>query len=231
MPKRKQHDLHVRDLAFVIEEAIRRLPNGESRLAVSHLPLGYACLGEFDVPDISERLSSDYGVPSRNEEIEKQYYEEITTIGAIMEEADVPIRLADWQSKVECVEKMRGLNRRAYAIRMWHWYAIPWRFCNDSVHVIHCPRDLLGSPIIHSYPAADFLRALAEEMEKRHEESEKLERQLSIWRTFGIVVLILLGVISYEVIPGWIIAITVVLVLLGILFWGIIHRFISRFIA
>jgi hypothetical protein len=205
MPKKKQTDLHVRDLAFVIEEAIRQLPNGESRLAVSDFPLSYAFLRKFYGPDISERLSSDYSMPSGNDEIEKQYYEEITTIEKIMVETDVPIGLADWQSnsKIESVEKMmKGMNRRAYAIQMWDWYGIPWRLHGDTVHMIYSPHDVMGTPIIHSYAADHFLRSLAEKMEKQHKQAEKLNKQLSFWKNFGIIVLVLIGIVLWGIIQG-----------------------------
>lgn len=205
MPKKKQTDLHVRDLKHVIEEAIRRLPHGKTRLAVSNFPLSYACLSELYGPDISERLSSDYSMPSGNEEIEKQYYEEITTIEKIMVEIDVPIRLANWQSrsKSEPAEKMmKEMNRRAYAIQMWDWYAIPWRLSGDSVHVIYSPHDVMGTPIIHTYPAHHFLRSLAETMEKQHTQAEKLSNQLSFWKNLGIIVLVVIVIVIGGIIQG-----------------------------
>jgi hypothetical protein len=205
MPKKIQTDLHVRDLSFVIEEAIRQLPNGESRLAVFDFPLSHACFSEFYGPDISERLSSDYSMPSGNDEIEKQYYEEITTIEKIMVETDVPIGLAAWQSrsKIESFEKMmKGMNRRAYAIQMWDWYAIPWRLRGDTVHMIYSPHDVMGTPIIHSYAADHFFRLLAEKMEKQHKQAEKLNKQLSFWKNFGIIVLVLIGIVLWGIIQG-----------------------------
>jgi hypothetical protein len=205
MPKKKQTDLHIMDLKHVIEEAIHRLPNGKTRLAVSNFPLSYACLSGFYGPNISERLSSDYSIPSGNEEIEKQYYEEITTIEKIMVEIDVPIRLADWQSqsKSESDEKMRKeMNRRAYAIQMWDWYAIPWRLTGGSVHVIYSPHDIMGTPIIHTYPANHFLSSLADMMEKQHSQAEKLSNQLSFWKNFGIIVLVVIVLVLGGFIQG-----------------------------
>ena len=146
MAKKPDKNLHVRDLIFVIEEAIKRLPDGDKRLALSKFPLNYACLGNFPVPDFSERIASDYGMPAENTEIAKDYYEEISTIEKIMEESNLPISLADWQSgsKIEAAKKMhKGLNRRAYAMQMWDWYAIPWRFRNGLVHLIWSPHDVM----------------------------------------------------------------------------------------
>jgi hypothetical protein len=197
MPKNEDKEFHVRDLAFVIEEAVRRLPNGKSRLRLSAYPLSYACLSGFYNPDISERLSSDYGMPSGNEEVEKEYNEEIITIEKIMEEAQVPIKLAKWQSdsKIDAADRMyKSLNRRAYAIQIWDWYAIPWRFKNGFVHLIWSPHDVMGSAIIHSYPVPDFLGGMSDKLEVHFKEGDKLVRQLGFWKNLGIIVLILAGI-------------------------------------
>ena len=74
MPKnKKQHDLDVRDVSPVIEESIRRLPNGDLRLSVSRFLLSHVFLAGFCAPDISERMSSDYSggasMPGRDDTI------------------------------------------------------------------------------------------------------------------------------------------------------------------
>lgn len=77
----------------------------------------------------------------------------------MMADANVPINLADWQkgAKIESAEKMyKGLNRRAFAIQLWDWYTIPWRYKNNSIHIIWSPQDVIGTPIIHSYPVDFF---------------------------------------------------------------------------
>jgi hypothetical protein len=197
MPRKEDKEFHVRDLTFVIEEAIRRLPNGNSRLRLSAYPLSHACLSGFNNPDISERLSSDYGMPSGNEEVEKEYNEEILTIEKIMEEAQVPIKLAKWQkgSKSDAADGLyKSLNRHAYTIQIWDWYAIPWRFKNGFVHLIWSPHDVMGSPIIRSYPVSDFLGGMSTKLESHFKERDKVVIQLSFWKNIGIIVLIIVGI-------------------------------------
>ena len=89
LQKKQQYDLDVRDVVPVIEEAIRRLPNGDLRLSVSRFPLSHVCLAGFNTPDISERISSNYSMPSANDGITEQFYEEITTIEKIMKEMHI----------------------------------------------------------------------------------------------------------------------------------------------
>jgi len=126
---RNKRKAHLTEYKAIIEEAIHRLPNGESRLSISGSPLNYACLKEFYAPDLSERLSSDHSMDSGNNEIENQYAEEVSAIEQLLIENDVQISLSGWQSRAKAAEKIfKGMNRKAYAIQMWEWYAIPWRF-------------------------------------------------------------------------------------------------------
>src|SRR3989344_8395833 len=116
----KSKPLHCKNFKPLIGEVIKKLKNGEKRLAISDYPLKYAYLNGFSAPDTSERLSSDYSMPSGNKDIETDYFEEITLLEKMMADADVPINLADWQkgSKIKSASKMyKGLNRRAYAIQ------------------------------------------------------------------------------------------------------------------
>ena len=191
---KKSKPLHCKDFKLLIEKAIKELKNGENRLAVSDFPLKYACLHGFSTPDISERWSSDYSMPSGNKDIEADYFEEITLLEKLMKDVNVPINLADWQkgTKIELAEKMyKGLNRRAFAIQLWDWYAIPWRYKNNTIHVIWAPQDVMGTPIIHSYPADFFLTNLSSILERQSESQTKILRQLNFWKNFGIIAIII----------------------------------------
>jgi hypothetical protein len=189
--------LHCQDFKGLIEEAIKNLKNGDNRLAVSSYPLKYACLKGFNTPDVSERLSSDYGMSSENKDIEADYFEEITLLEKMMTDANVPIKLADWQRsiKTESAEKMyKGLNRRAFAIQLWDWYAIPWRYKNNSVHIIWSPQDVMGMPIIHSYSVDFFLSNFSSILENQAENQIKIMRQLNFWKNIGVLAIIVMVV-------------------------------------
>lgn len=187
--------LNCQDFKPLIEQAIKELENGDSRLAVSNYPLKHACFNGFHLPTPSERLSSDYSAPSDNRSLEIDYFEEITLIEKLIVEAKVPINLSGWQkSKTnESGEKMfKDLNRRAYAIQLWDWYAIPWRYKNNAIHIIWSPQDILGTPIIHSYPTDLFLTQFAFILLKQAENQSKVLKQLNFWKSFGIIVSIII---------------------------------------
>ena len=197
-------DLNVRDLASVIEEAIRRLPDGELRLTIADSPLRDVCPGSYwlDGKDGFLRKS----IPSGNDDIEEQYYEEITTIEKIMVENGVPIELADGQSDLndELFEKE---NRQYYAIQLWDWYAVPWRLRGDTVHMIYSScYNYLSPPDIHSYDAEYFIRSLAKHHHQQAKELNKqvdeLKKRLSFWKNFGIIVFILTGIVLWVIIEG-----------------------------
>ena len=193
----KLKPLHCKNFKPLIEKVIKKLKNGENRLAISDYPLKYAYLNGFSAPDTSERLSSDYSMPSGNKDIETDYFEEITLLEKMMADADVPINLADWQkgSKIKSASKMyKGLNRRAYAIQLWDWYAIPWRYKNNSIHIIWSPQDVMGSPIIHSYPTDFFLTNLSSVLKNQAENQIKVLKQLSFWKNLGIIAIIIFAI-------------------------------------
>ena len=194
---KKLKPLHCQDFKPLIEEAIKKLKNGENRLAVSDYPLKYACLNGFNTPDITERLSSDYGMPSDNKDIAADYFEEITMLEKMLSDVDVPTDLAIWQkrTKIKSAEKMyKGLNRRAFAIQLWDWYAIPWRYKNNAVHVIWSPQDIMGTPIIHSYPINYFLTYFSFTLEKQAENIIKVMKRLGLWKNFGIFAIVIFAI-------------------------------------
>lgn len=199
-------NLHIRDFAYVIEEAIRRLPNGAERLALSEDPLNQICLKLFETLAPSETLLSDYGVSiNSSKETEKDYFEEIVTIEKIMEESAVPIALSDWQSRIqsEDAEKMhKELNRRAYAIQLWDWYAIPWRFSNNSIKLIWSSRDIIGRPIIREFPVNSFLAIITEIFRKENVEKERLIKKIAFLGKFGAILLIIIGIIIWSSLTG-----------------------------
>lgn len=187
--------LHRDDFKSLIEKAIKELESGESRLSISDLPPKYSCLNGFSVPDFSEMLSSDYAMPSRDKDVEKDYFEEITLLEKLMEDAEITINLEDWQkTEIESARNMhKRLNRRAHAIQLWDWYAIPWRYRDGIIYIIWPPRDALGTPIIHSYPVDHFLTILSSVLEKQVKNQIKISKQLSFWKNIGIIAILIFG--------------------------------------
>lgn len=195
---KKSRPLHCKNFRSIIGQVIKKLKNGDSRLAVSNYPLKYACLNGFSIPDIHERLLSDHSMPSSNKSVEAEYFEEITLIEQLMMDASIPINLSDWQkgTKIESTEEMyRSLNRRAFAIQLWDWYAIPWRHKDNKIHIIWSPHDVMGTPIIHSYSVDSFLTNLSSVLENQAEKQSKIWKQLGFWKNFGIIVFIVIAIL------------------------------------
>jgi hypothetical protein len=197
-PMKKQQ---IKDFGFIIEKAIKRLPDGESRFFISRSPIGHACLNGLYGPNLGEHLSSDYGMPSEEAEIEEDFNTEILTLMDLMKEADVPIDLADWQSAsisdAEEEKMFKSEERRNYAIQLWQWFGIPWRYKNGFIYLIWPPTDpFFGTPIIHGYTVKDFLVALVNKQEEHFVYLAKLDRKHKFWSTFGQITIILLGLIS-----------------------------------
>jgi hypothetical protein len=201
MSENEQKKLHARDLRHVIEKAIRRLPNGKSRLTLSDYSMSYTFFSNFEVPDFAEIMQSDYGMPSGNDTVEKQFFEEITTIEDIMLEVNVPIKIDKSGSRLASLESyqnmMKSMNLRAYAIRLWDWYGIPWRIDGSKVHIIYSPEDLMGTPIIRTISIHEFLNKVIIKLEDRKIEVGSLTKKLDYWRVFGIIMSIVMGIIFW----------------------------------
>lgn len=195
--KTQSKPLHCKDFKLLIEKAIEKLKNGENRLSITDYPLTHACLNGFAAPGLSEQLESDYGILAVNIDIKKNFDEEINLLVELMKEAKVPVEFADWQKgalRSEAGENMfEGVNRHAFAMQLWDWYAIPWRYRNGSVYIIRSPRDVLGTPIIECYPATYFLTYLSSILEQQSVAQDKSLRQLNAWRSFGIIAIIVFG--------------------------------------
>jgi hypothetical protein len=198
---KKEKPLNLKNFSKFIEVVISRLENGQSRfsnLYQPEYPLSSACLREFSSPDYSERLMSDYGVPSEsnNKDIQKDYYEEINLIETLIEEYKIPVRLAEWQKGklAEATENInKSLNLRSLAIQIWEWYAIPWRYKSGSVYLIWQSHDILGSPIIKNYPIDYFLKTISDGLENKITYQIKTSKQLEFWKSLGIVFIVVIG--------------------------------------
>lgn len=198
---KKIKTLNLKNFGKFIEVAISRLENGQyrfSNFSNPGYPLSTACLREFSSPDYSERIVSDYGMPSKNnnKDIEKNYFEEIALIEKMIEEYKIPVELAEWQkgSAMKTVEDInKGLNRRSLAIQIWEWYAIPWRYKSDRVHLIWQSHDVMGTPIIKDYPVEYFLKTLSEKFDNHIISQIKIFKQLNFWKNTGIIFIVIIG--------------------------------------
>ncbi len=192
MSENKSEKLICKDFKPIIEKAIKELKDGENRFVISDSLVKYPFISEFPNPDFSERVSSDYGVPSNNKEIEADYFEEVRLLKQLIKEADIQINLSNWQiSGNKSGEDMwKELNIQAYSIQLWDWYAIPLRYKNNAIYIIWPPQDVYqGTPIIHSYPIDFFLKILSGVLEKQTEDHIKTLKMLNLWKNFGMIVL------------------------------------------
>jgi hypothetical protein len=153
----------IADLAFVVEEAISRLPNAHQRMRLLELSHVNACLS---VLDQTHRRGTSSENPTREEiEAAKQFWEEVNTIAAVMAEKGVmPIPLKGPSDEFHVAEESEQ-NRLWASIQAWSWYAIPWRVVGKRVCVIVAPNyGPYESPDIRSFPVAEFLVMVANAM-------------------------------------------------------------------
>lgn len=195
-------DRNISDLAFIVEQAIKKINDGESKFHLSNFNMRSLCLSDFPEIPMDAMLSSDYGVDTGYKDIEKIYYEEVGVIEELLKENNVKINLADWQKGGTHIDKIfKDGNRRAYAMQIWDTYANPFRFVSNRIFLINSPRDLFGTPIIREYDPKEFLTTLPYVFEKQVQREIDMEKKLKksqIWETVGIlsVIITVLYIIS-----------------------------------
>lgn len=181
----------------VIKDAINNLIDGDTRLTLSNYPLSLV------VSELEDEFPGDYYPIS--EKLKKEFYEEIAAITNSMIDKRVPIPLFDWQSKfidtntnksnIDQVpvisDSLREANREIYAVRLWRWYGIPWRFQKNVVQIISPPIDYLDIPWGEELSIQDFVRGIAEELYHKKTKLNKIEVLLERWQTFGVSVMII----------------------------------------
>ena len=157
-------------ITTLIDKAIETLNDGNNRFASTNkLQFKDVCVHEFSKVILSDRnLWSDYGMPSGNKELESDYFEEITLLVKLLEESNLTYFPNSQKDKLgKLMEYDKVLKRRAIAMNIWNTYAIPWRFKNNTVHIIFSPTDIMEKPIIDSYDVSSFIKIIAIILEQR----------------------------------------------------------------
>ncbi len=188
------------DFEIIINKAINLLKNGEKRLSTSIFTSKMKYLKDF-TPNISDTLSSDYGISSTNKTIETDFFEEVNLIEKLLQELGFPVKLADWQksSDDERMENIyKKMNRRSYAMQIWSFYAIPWRFSNDCVHLIWDPEDVMGTPIIKTFELEYFISTVSNNFETQYNQYKKNQKQLKFWIKYGVILTVVVLFFFYS---------------------------------
>lgn len=82
---------------------------------------------------------------------------------------------------------MSGLNRRAEAMSLWDRLAVPVRVKGDVAYRIWAPRDVFGTPIVHSVPLQLFVAGVCQKTAEDHVAILQFKEQLARWRTGALV--------------------------------------------
>jgi len=188
---KKEEILNVKIFGELIQLAITRLEDGYTRFfdtVHSEFSLTGACLRDIKGP----RFMTEQGErPRNNEDVQKDFYEEIDLIVKLIDECKIPIKFKYTSAN------RRLLSKRNIALQVWKWYAIPWRFKNRNVYIIWAPWDLLSAPTIEEWPIDYFLTTMADISESQVAAQIKIEKQLKFWKDFGSWFIVIMPVIMF----------------------------------
>jgi hypothetical protein len=188
------------DYRAVICEAKRRLSNSDFRLTDRVATVSMEnCLLYLPAVELSQTTRSDRGVLASNDAATASlFWEEVSAIEAAIEVCGLKVKHPTSADNRAGAAMFTGLNRRAYAMQLWSWYAIPVRFHNGTIVTINAPRDVLGTPIICTYDPAEFLASWAHGLNGHLEQTvtqQELETRRTATRTLGLVAVLSAGAI------------------------------------
>lgn len=94
-------------------------------------------------------------------------------ISVVAKEVDLPVARRMYQS----------LNRKAKALSLWDWYAVPLRYKNGRVYRIWSPSDVMNPPIIRSLSVKDFLLMLCVRTASDSLEISEMNKKVQFWQS------------------------------------------------
>lgn len=176
----------------VINKAIEMLQEGDKRFTSANKVPFKDVIDEFSKVTLADKnLWLNYDMPSTSKNIEFDYFEEITLLVKLLEEADSShLKNCKKDNAGRLTEYDEVLKCRAAAMKIWDNYAIPWRLKNNNVHIIFSPNVITGKPVIGTYDVSSFLKIIAVILE--HRAGNELEKSKKLfYKNLGISALII----------------------------------------
>ncbi len=170
----------------------RSLKGGEYRIVDSSVPLRLSWFPDYLKPDSLEetygveRDDSEVEYSEGKKEVESEFWEELNAFKEMLQkESPEGEELADWQDvDLPAARRMyQGLNRKAHALSLWDWYAVPLRHKNGHVYRIWSPKDVMNPPIVRSLPIQTFLPMLCARTAGDSVEIAALNKRVQFWQS------------------------------------------------
>jgi hypothetical protein len=139
---------------------------------------------------------SDRGFQCGNEQIEAEFFEEVRLLGSLLYNHKIPIPVSRAIRDGKAQKFVEAVNRAAHALTLWELFAIPWRIRGEKVYIIHAPRDVNGSPVIHELDKKHFIEAHMRRLAEAEDEVTALEAKQRRW---SVAFFALAGVVVFTV--------------------------------
>jgi hypothetical protein len=89
------------------------------------------------------------------------------------------------------------MNRRPVALAIWDMHGAPARLRGNVVFKIVSPRDVMGSPVIRTYPAENFVTEAAVKIAELQSALRQAELAKTLWRTTTVILAATVGALSW----------------------------------
>ena len=159
---------------YDIPEIQAKLENGESRIVNCQHYM--ADCFSFGAPPSTPTFP--IATPSKNQEIDAQYREEIKAISENIKKHSSAIGLDPSEEAATRFEASMILQNTSRGI--WNSFALPLRFQSGKIYRIWASQDITDTPIVESWSIEDFLRDVAIKTAKNKVKVKQLESWLAV---------------------------------------------------
>jgi hypothetical protein len=185
----------------LVAAARNALPGGDDRLVDSTCSLRNAWFPVDVEPSFEEQMLSDHGALHSKNPIAGEFDEEVNAlIQAIASRSDsrsLEQVKAEGGEEAMLIAAEDRMGRRPMALALWDRHGAPVRLRGDTVFRVVSPRDVMGDPIIRSYPAHQFVTQVSVRTAELAQHLKETKSSLARWRVTSAGLLFLLALIAW----------------------------------
>lgn len=196
MTPRKTGTMHE-----AVADARNSLPGGAHRLVDSTCSLRSAWFPVSAEPSFEEHLLSDHGALHSNNPVAREFDEEVNAlvdaIAARSDSRSLKQVAADGGREAMLAAAAERMDHRPMALALWDRHGAPVRLRGDMVFRIVSPQDVMGDPIIRSYPAHWYVAEVSVKTAELTQHLKRVTTSLTRWRVASAVLILFLVLISW----------------------------------
>lgn len=148
--------------------------------------------------NLEQYLDREYGLSKQPQDILNQYYEEIDEIESYLEKIKAKFKIENEFAEAisDIITVTEGLSIKNVALNIWEFYAIPLRYRNGFVFMIHPPQSVGMPPYVESMNVELYLSLVSEKTAESKGEIFSLNSKIKFYQNVIVVLIVLLSILS-----------------------------------